>query len=98
VVGTREVTEEVPDPEALAAVPKVTVTRTVEDVRWECRPLLAEAQRDASLAVHVDQALAARVVRPLRIEDDTVVLRRLDAQLRDIDLPTDLYLTREDFR
>lgn len=42
VVGTREVTEEVPDPEALAAVPKVTVTKTVDEVRWECRPLLAE--------------------------------------------------------
>lgn len=42
VTGTREVTEEVPDPEALAAVPKVTVTKTVEDVIWECRPLLAE--------------------------------------------------------
>lgn len=42
VTGTREVTEEVPDPEALAAVPKVTVTKTVEDVEWVCRPLLAE--------------------------------------------------------
>lgn len=48
VVGTREVTEEVPDPEALAAVPKVTVTRTVEDVRWECRPLLADSQDGTS--------------------------------------------------
>lgn len=42
VIGTREVTEEVPDPEALAAVPKVTVTTTVEDVEWRCMPLLAE--------------------------------------------------------
>lgn len=42
VVSTKEVTEEVPDPEALKAVPTVTVTKTVEEVRWECRPLLAE--------------------------------------------------------
>lgn len=44
VTGTREETVEVPDPEALAAVPKVTVTRTVEDVEWVCSPLLAEAK------------------------------------------------------
>lgn len=41
VTGTREVTKEVPDPDALAAVPKVTVTETVEDVEWKCTPLLA---------------------------------------------------------
>lgn len=41
VTGTREVTEEVPDPDALAAVPKVTVTKTVEDIEWKCSPLLA---------------------------------------------------------
>jgi hypothetical protein len=51
VVDTREVTEEVPDPQALAAVPKVTVTRTVEDVEWRCRPLLAgDAQPEAVAA------------------------------------------------
>lgn len=43
VTGTREVTEEVPDPEALAAVPKVTVTKVVEDVDWVCQPLLKPA-------------------------------------------------------
>lgn len=43
VVGTREVTEEVPDPDALAAVPRVTVTKTVEDVQWVCKPLLGDA-------------------------------------------------------
>lgn len=43
VLGTRDVTEEVPDPEALKAVPKVIVTKTVEDVEWRCMPLLAEA-------------------------------------------------------
>lgn len=43
VVGTREITRELPDPEALAAVPTITVTETVEDVRWECLPLLADA-------------------------------------------------------
>lgn len=42
VTGTREVTEQVPDPEALAAVPTVEVTKTVEDVEWRCVPLLAE--------------------------------------------------------
>lgn len=42
VIGTREVTEEVPDPEALKAVPKVAVTKTVEDVEWQCHSLLAE--------------------------------------------------------
>lgn len=42
VLGTREVTEEVPDPEALAAVPTVTRTTVVEDVEWVCRPLLAD--------------------------------------------------------
>lgn len=44
VTGVREETVEVPDPEALAAVPKVTVTRTVEDFGWICSPLLAEAK------------------------------------------------------
>lgn len=41
VTGTREVTEEVPDPVALAAVPTTTVTTVVEDIEWVCRPLLA---------------------------------------------------------
>jgi hypothetical protein len=41
VKDVREVTEEVPDPDALAAVPTVTVTKTVEDVEWVCEPLLA---------------------------------------------------------
>lgn len=45
VTGTREVTTEVPDPEALAAVPKVTVTEVVEDVDWVCGPLLAKAPK-----------------------------------------------------
>jgi hypothetical protein len=47
VTGTREVTREVPDPEALAAVPTKVVTETVEDVRWECRPLLAPETAEA---------------------------------------------------
>lgn len=38
VTGTREVTREMPDPEA----PVVTVTETVEDYEWQCdEPLLA---------------------------------------------------------
>lgn len=44
VVGTREVTEEVPDPEALAAVPTTTVTRTEDVVEWQCKPLLAAGE------------------------------------------------------
>jgi hypothetical protein len=47
VTGSREVVEEVPDPEALAAVPKVTVTTTVEDVVWRCGPLLAPVAEHA---------------------------------------------------
>jgi hypothetical protein len=44
VTGTREVTEEVSDPEALAAVPKVAVTKVIEDVSWICAPLMAPAE------------------------------------------------------
>lgn len=43
VVGTREVTRTVLDPDALAAVPTVEVTEVVEDVAWDCHPLLAPA-------------------------------------------------------
>jgi hypothetical protein len=42
VVGTTEVTREVPDPEILATVPTITVTEMVDEVRWECRPLLQD--------------------------------------------------------
>jgi hypothetical protein len=48
VVDTVEVTEEVPDPEVLATVPKVTVTRTEEVVEWQCRPLLEAEKASAS--------------------------------------------------
>lgn len=41
VVGTKEVTEEIPDPEVLKSVPKVTVTKTVEEVEWRCGSLLS---------------------------------------------------------
>jgi hypothetical protein len=47
VVGTREVTEEVPDPQALATVPTTTVTRTEDIVEWQCKPLLAAEQVQA---------------------------------------------------
>jgi hypothetical protein len=43
VTDVTEVTREVPDPDALAAVPMVTVTETVEQVEWICSPILAEA-------------------------------------------------------
>ena len=40
VTGTKTVTREVPDPDA----PKISVTETVEEVEWRCRPILpAEA-------------------------------------------------------
>ena len=41
VTGTQEITREVPDPEALAAVPTVRITETVETVEWRCQPILA---------------------------------------------------------
>jgi hypothetical protein len=53
VTGTREVTEKVKDPEALAAVPEIEVTKTVEDVSWVCSPILApaaNAEQDATVA------------------------------------------------
>lgn len=46
VVGTREVTEQVPDPDALAAVRTVTVTRTEDIVEWHCGPLLARTSAE----------------------------------------------------
>lgn len=45
VTGTREVTEQVPDPDALAAVPTTTVTRTEDVVDWVCEPLLADREQ-----------------------------------------------------
>lgn len=42
VVGTHEETVEEKDPEALAAVPTVTKTITVEDVEWRCAPVLGD--------------------------------------------------------
>lgn len=44
VTGTTTVTEEIPDPEYVAAAPKVAVTRTVESVEWKCVPILADAE------------------------------------------------------
>ncbi|MFD9950856.1 hypothetical protein ACFWYW_19740 [Nonomuraea sp. NPDC059023] len=41
VVGTHEVEVEEPDPDALALVPKIKRTEIVEDVEWQCRPVLA---------------------------------------------------------
>jgi hypothetical protein len=44
VTGSTEVTREVPDPELLATVPKVSVTEVVETVEWRCTPLLADRE------------------------------------------------------
>lgn len=41
VVGTREVVETRPDPDAVAALPTTTVTRVEEIVEWRCSPVLA---------------------------------------------------------
>lgn len=43
VIGEREVTESVPDPEAMRGVPLVEVTRKVEDVEWVCHPIMGDA-------------------------------------------------------
>jgi hypothetical protein len=48
VTGTKEVTEEVADPEALAAVPKVTVTKTVDVIEWRCDGFLKPAAKAVS--------------------------------------------------
>ncbi|MEV4161437.1 hypothetical protein [Nonomuraea dietziae] len=40
VVDRQEIDVEVPDPEALALVPKVKRTEVVEQVEWRCSPLL----------------------------------------------------------
>jgi hypothetical protein len=47
VTGTGTVTRTVPDPDALANVPTVEVTETVEHVEWVCAPLLAPAEATA---------------------------------------------------
>jgi antitoxin component HigA of HigAB toxin-antitoxin module len=47
VIGTREIEVEEKDPEALAAVPVVKVTKTVEDVEWRCAPILAAEKQAA---------------------------------------------------
>lgn len=41
VVGTREVTRTIPAQPAIPATSEHTVTETVEDVEWECEPVLA---------------------------------------------------------
>jgi hypothetical protein len=51
VKGTREVTKKVKDPEALAAVPEIEVTETVEDFEWVCEPLLPAALADGDSGV-----------------------------------------------
>lgn len=48
VTGSETVTKTVPDPDALALVPTVEVTETVETYRWECSPLLAAAEAVSS--------------------------------------------------
>lgn len=46
VTGVETVTRKVKDPEALKAVPEVEVTEEVEQVKWICRPMLADDERE----------------------------------------------------
>lgn len=48
VIGRRKVEVTEPDPGAVAALPKVTRSVTVEDVEWRCSPLLAPADDGVS--------------------------------------------------
>jgi hypothetical protein len=50
VTGTREVEVTEPDPDAVAALPKVTRTEVVEEVEWRCTPLLAAGEHDKAVA------------------------------------------------
>lgn len=47
VTGIREVTVDEPDPDAVAALPKITRTETVEEVEWRCPDSLLGAAREA---------------------------------------------------
>jgi hypothetical protein len=51
VVGTETVTEKVKDPELLAQVPEVEVTREREIVEWRCGSLLAPSDAEQDEAV-----------------------------------------------
>ncbi|WP_282775828.1 hypothetical protein [Nocardia sp. CC201C] len=44
VTGVETVTEEIPDPDYIAAAPTITRTREVESVEWRCAPVLAAEQ------------------------------------------------------
>lgn len=44
VTGTREIEVTEPDPDAVAALPKVTRTVTVEDAHWDCGPILSRPE------------------------------------------------------
>jgi hypothetical protein len=47
ITGTRTIVVEEPDPDALALVPKIKRTEVVEDVEWQCHPILAAEQPSA---------------------------------------------------
>ncbi|MRH86045.1 hypothetical protein GFY24_00950 [Nocardia sp. SYP-A9097] len=44
VIHVETVTEQVPDPEYLAAAPTVAVEREVEHVEWKCTPILSHTE------------------------------------------------------
>jgi hypothetical protein len=43
VTGVETIVEKVPDPDYIAAAPKITKTRKVETVTWRCEPIMAAA-------------------------------------------------------
>lgn len=45
VTGTETVTEEIPDPDYIAAAPTITQTREVETVEWQCSPIMAAGEQ-----------------------------------------------------
>jgi hypothetical protein len=49
VTGVQTITEEIPDPEYIAAAPKISRTREVEIVEWKCAPVLAAGQSPAEV-------------------------------------------------
>ena len=66
VTGTREVTKMVKDPAALASVPEIEVTETVEDVEWQCSPLLASRRPQISPALMAHSIVSAASGGPRR--------------------------------
>jgi hypothetical protein len=59
VTGTREVTEIVKDPEKLAEVPEIEVTRTEQTYEWVCDPVMSPGAQDETAAAGAEQKATA---------------------------------------